>query len=200
MSAAPPPFAATLLDYSYPASLPVFEPIEVWVAFLNVGSEVWPVGQVWLESQTAATTGRSPLYVESEWAAWDMAAVTQRDVHPQEVGIFRFSVGTQRPFGNETGDVFRIRGPEGELLNCPSPEISMQMLPGYSEEAREQLPRTSEDGAHADVLGVSGHDPQPVDMQGECTCRLARRAPAGARELLVLLALLMAVAFRRPNS
>ena len=47
--------AATVRDYSFPATLGAGQSAEVWVKFDNLGAETWKAGEVWLRSNS--TTG-----------------------------------------------------------------------------------------------------------------------------------------------
>lgn len=123
-----PSLAARLVDGSWPTVLAPSESATAWAEFENLGSATWRRGLVWLGSQAAAAGQASPLFDPDGWPAWNVAATLDEDVPPGERAFLAFSIRAPEAAGSEAADAFRLMGPGGVMLDCPSPEIALQTL------------------------------------------------------------------------
>ena len=122
-----PGYAALLWDVSYPRSLGPGERAEAWAEFENVGTQVWPDGQVWLGSGEEGSGEISDLYEAETWLAWDVATSLEGDVEPGETGFFHFYIEAPATLGQEVEEVFGLVGPDGAKIACPAPEVVLEV-------------------------------------------------------------------------
>ena len=144
----PPRFAAFLLDYSLPPALQPGEQARVWAEFLNVGTEPWAVGEIWLLAEGNADGPASAFFDAEEWEAWNIPAVLEKDVAPGAVGRVEFTVRAPSLPGPVAAERFSLLNPQGELMMCPKTYLEFALevtgMPSPAAEA-EALPDLAED-------------------------------------------------------
>ncbi|MFH1435178.1 MAG: M23 family metallopeptidase [Pseudomonadota bacterium] len=123
----PPPYAGQLLDFSYPRSLGQGEVAPAWVEFLNMGTETWREGDVWLGSLAAAGGEVSLFHVEDTWPSWDVASVLGGDVVSGETGLFELSIMAKASEGDEIIEGFALIDSDGQMMRCPGPGIEIEV-------------------------------------------------------------------------
>ncbi len=192
----PPTYAASLVDVSYPLALPPGEQGDVWVAFRNQGSATWRPNEIWLVSQTAREEGQqSLLYAPGEWAAWDVAGMFPEEVAPGETGVIRFKVAMTESETLPVSETFQLVNPQGVLMDCPSPEMTVTIQPGQSgsETVDPEAYPTGDQTPPERLSSASG-----TNLGGEgCSCSAASH-PSGPRtSTLPVLWLLFLLAFAR---
>jgi hypothetical protein len=129
----PPPFAARLLDASYPRRLRPGDRGGGWALFENVGTAPWPAGEVWLASESALGGTASPLHDPASWPAHDVLAIAPHAVVPGETVLLSFSLSlpASSPLQQESTERFTLLTPTGEALACPSPTLSVTLGPSH---------------------------------------------------------------------
>ncbi len=177
-----PAFAARLVDASFPATLAPGEDGLAWAEFENVGGETWRGGQVYLGATAAAEGQPSALYVEGAWPAWDIAAVLEGDVAPGGRGFLPFHVAAPASPGADVVEDFRLMDPDGRMLDCPSPGVTLEI--------RVRVGEVGDGGA---LDGDTAETPAPGDGADGCECGLGG-APAPG-QLGGAVALLLAALF-----
>jgi hypothetical protein len=182
IGATPPPFAARLDDVSYPQSLAAGEKAEAWARFVNVGTQTWPAGEIWLGSGDAEESQLSPLYDADGWAAWDVPAVLDEDVPPGGVAQIAFPViasGT-RP----AQDRLWLLDPSSQRMRCPLPiadvSIDVRAAPPSAPVAPPSAALHDEARA-ATASGCAAVDPTASPMAALWLLALATRRRAGPR-------------------
>ena len=123
----PPRFAAQLKDFSYPRSLTAGEAGGAWAEFVNMGTETWKEGEVWLGSETAWEGEVSRLHDEEAWPSWDVAALLAGDVRPGEPGYLAFTVKAPDEAGEDIAESFRLIDHEGDKMSCPGPGLELEV-------------------------------------------------------------------------
>jgi len=199
MGAAPPQWAADLVDLSAPQTLASGEQAGAWAAFRNVGQRTWLPHEVWLALAHDAELQPSALRPDEGWPAWDVAAVLERRVAPGEVGFFVFDVQAGAAPGADLRTRLRLIDSGGTELRCPAPDAPLRVsvtLPlataaagaepaagSPSEDAAPTSPRP-EPGASADPPAPPVPGDEPTGSSGDAVgCRLVRvRRPAAPWE------------------
>ncbi|MFH1436581.1 MAG: N-acetylmuramoyl-L-alanine amidase, partial [Pseudomonadota bacterium] len=128
MGETPPPYAAVLKDFSFPSALETGERAAAWAEFDNVGTEAWRRAAVWLGALGPQDGSYSAFYAEGSWPAWDTAAVLAEDTPPGRSAMFSFVIEGPPTAGREASETFRLVDPEGNFMNCPDPEILIDVL------------------------------------------------------------------------
>ena len=165
----PPAFAARLHDVSFPQLLAPGELAAGWASFENVGTQAWPAEGVWLASSAAASGEVSP-FRSAGWPAWDVAAVLDRDVAPNETAYFAFEILAPSEAG-PASDELRLIDPKGQPVMCPDASVEIALTVG----SERSLPPG--DAAAS----------EPEDAGG-CSCRAAGAPrPSGPGPGLTLL-------------
>ncbi len=187
-----PDFAARLVDASYPATLAPGEDGLAWAEFENVGGETWRGGQVYLGSTAAAGGQPSALYAEGAWPAWDIAAVLDGDVAPSDRGFLPFTITAPPTAGEEVVEGFRLMDPDGRMLDCPRPGVTM--------EVRVRVGDAGDDGLlEGDTAEQPAADEGEGPGGGGCTCDAAPPHTAGALATVALLLGSLVARTRRPG-
>jgi len=133
----------------------------VWAEFMNVGTEAWRPGDVWLAASQSMEDEVSPLYHEESWRSWDVPTVVDEDVAPGESVLLTFIVQAPREAEGPIDQEFVLLGPTGDMMKCPAPNVVMTMtLPGY------------EGSTTADGDSETGYDAPGSGLDGGCTCSL----------------------------
>jgi hypothetical protein len=150
-----PDFAAQLVDLSAPGALAPGSSGAVWAAFENVGAAPWRKGDLWLMPQTLDVA--SPLHDEAAWAAWDVLAVLDEDVPPDQTGLI---VGHIRVPDDATGTVtetFTLVDRSGTPVRCPAGEVTLNIRVQAADPANEtDKSSTSEGGGCTTAPAVGG--------------------------------------------
>ncbi len=117
------PFAAALIDRGGPGVLSPEDQGQSWFVFENVGTETWPQGGMWLRS---GLESEESALRDSSWPAWDVAAVSPKEVAPGQSASF---VATwQAP--SESGPVserFYLSQSNGTAVRCPGGELMVDL-------------------------------------------------------------------------
>jgi hypothetical protein len=198
----PPPYAATLVDYSTPQSMNPDTTTPVWLEFRNDGNETWPAGELWLKAITMDENTPSRLHDPDSWAAWDTAAVSSAAIAPGETTRFAFSIRAPHEGLSIVSTTFRVYGPDDRPLRCPAPELHVQV---------HVIGLADPDGGTADSTPGATLD---NNLTGGCNCThlfrvTGRINPSETRNashsalglyLLALLTLAIAIRFRRRRS
>ena len=119
-----PDYAATLVDVSYPQSLHGGERGQIWAEFRNAGAKTWTHHGIWLGARGAADGGASAMFTVGAWPAWNVASQLEGPVLPGEVARFTFDVTAPDQPGAEISETFQLQVPGGELIVCPTAEIT----------------------------------------------------------------------------
>lgn len=182
-----PQFAGQLEDLSFPHVMFPGQSSKAWVDFLNVGSEPWPHGQIWLRVVSAEEG--CPLAPPGEWPAWDVAALLTDDVSAGDCG--RFEVPLQAPGVPGLYQLhFALQTPEGKPMLCPEPEMQIAIKVGLDSASSQAVETAVMDaaaetsGPKPDLSGSAG-DSQPTGSG----CGAHRLAPVGGSVLALLLLL-----------
>jgi hypothetical protein len=155
----PPRFAALIDDLSYSHVAGPGTRMSAWAVFENVGSEPWPAGDVWLGALTPMEEDTvSPFYAEDAWPAWDTAAVLAGDVAPGDTGRIDFELEIPADAAGEIVETFRLVDPEGELMNCPEPAVTVTVM------VEGDRPEPVEPDAHTGV--------EARGLDAGCSCTL----------------------------
>jgi len=179
MGVTPPKYAAALRDYQVPAHVVAGQTAQVWATFDNVGTDWWPRGQLRLTAMSAVNGMPSDIYSDESWPDWDVAAVLDYDVAPGDNARyeFRFTVPENAP--SQIIEEFRLTDPEGALLACPSPSLTVEIWVDQADQADQ---------------------PGSVDTNvvvGGCRVNGARRRTSGPSAWLILVLLAGSVVYRR---
>ncbi|MBK7865466.1 MAG: CHAP domain-containing protein [Archangiaceae bacterium] len=113
-----PPFAATLLDASYPRTMKLGEKATMWADFRNDGTQTWTRDNLWL-SAFDDTRLSAP-----SWPAFNVAAVLEGPVAPGEVARFSFDVLASFDTTGELNETFTLKQPDGPAVACPQGEVT----------------------------------------------------------------------------
>lgn len=128
LSSPPPPFAATLVDASYPQTLHAGELATVWADFRNVGAKTWPQEGVWVGAHGAAGGGQSALFVAGSWPSYDVTTVLGAPVLPGDIGRFTFEVMAPAMPGAQITESFQLQLPGGSFIACPTADFTPSIL------------------------------------------------------------------------
>ena len=166
----PPPFAAELIDASWPPQMLPGEVVTAWADFRNVGTQAWPAGEVWL--QVGSTGQVSPFHDTQSWAAWNVAAVAWDEVAPRQVARLVFDLRLQSDQGFV--ETFHLRAPSGDLIGCPRPSFAIEVEPAGPSYALADPPpprppdieARAPDEAAVSITG-EGHACQLVEGRGD---------------------------------
>jgi len=165
----PPPFAARLLDASFPRRLRPGETGAGWALFENVGTEPWPAGEVWLASDTALGGTASPLHDPGAWPAHDVLAIPPHAVGPGETVLLSFSFSASSQLQQEVTERFTLLTPAGDPLACPSPTLSVIVGPSYRPAPEQPVDPGSVNPAGSGSDSDSDPDPNPDSDPGSDT-------------------------------
>jgi hypothetical protein len=184
-----PDYAATLVDVSYPQTLPSGERGSVWVEFRNVGAKAWPGNGIWLGARGAAGGEASVMFTADSWPAWNVASALKAPVLPGEIGRFTFDVTAPDQPGLEIAEKFQLEVPGGDFIVCPTAEIT---------------PKIHVLAAAAGVGGAGGAGPAsaptPGAAVGSCShAPWSEGSTAGAGLTLALLSLARSRRTHRPS-
>ncbi|APR87628.1 Type IV fimbrial biogenesis protein PilY1 [Minicystis rosea] len=126
-----PPYAATLVDISYPQVLRSGEHATIWADFRNDGAEAWTHDGIWLVAHGAEDGGASVFFQPEVWPAWDVAAVVAQPVLPGEIGRFAFDIVAPTDVEGEVEETFQLQVSDGRRIGCPNAEITpkIRILP-----------------------------------------------------------------------
>ena len=182
MGVPPPPFAARLLDYSVPQRLAPGEPGQGWAVFENVGSAPWAPGDLWLQAIAPAEDGvKSLLWDVETWLAHDVVAELTGAVEPGGFGELVFSLRLEEGVTFLVTERFRLLGPTGEAIRCPSSELEVRVSPARATAA--QLP------ANPSTPSIAELPPDPRVLGG-CGCEAGGSGiPTGLGLMMPLLVL-----------
>ncbi len=200
MGVPPPPFAAQLVDLSYPPLLKPGERGKAWGQFRNVGTQPWPAEEVWLAAVNLNEEA-SPLYTPGGWPAWNVPATLQDEIQPGETGVLEFEICAPESLGPLPDVRFRLLAPDGTPINCPSPElnVSLEIMGAtlVASDAGSVLSDSISEPLHS--LGA-GHDPEEPSPGGCGTGPAAAPIGGAAFALLLLCAALRRKLSRDENS
>jgi hypothetical protein len=161
-----PPWAARIVDVSYPSVIEEGVPTPVWLEILNEGTETWRPFEVWLSSESALEEDGSLFFDPETWPAWDVAALVSEDVAPGDTTRVEFDIVVQGALEAQMSEGFRLLDREGNLVPCPVPGFEMDVV--------------VDSGSAADEPGVpvSSGDGEPMSdgnavMDGGCACAFA---------------------------
>ena len=180
-----PPWAAQVVDASWPRTLTRGEVGAVWADFRNSGSEPWVGGRVWLQAAMSGPSEVSPLYHKESWQAWDVPAVVWDDVSPGEIARVEFSILASE--AEPQIEAFRLRTPEGEPMLCPRPRFEIEVT---TEEALNAVPQEADPGDPSPARA-----PDRLDATGAVGC--ACSTTAGRERAPWLFAMLLLGLVRR---
>jgi len=116
-----PQYAAEFKDGGYPKTLKMNEEGQVWVIFKNKGQKTWYSNNVWIQ----ATNDDSNLYNKEKWEAYNIPAVLQYDVLPNEDAVFVFVIKINSK--DKIEEKFQLAFNNGELIKCPVPSINIEI-------------------------------------------------------------------------
>lgn len=119
-----PDYAATLVDVSYPQTLPSGERGAIWAEFRNVGAKAWENHGIWLGAHGAGSSEASSMFTADSWPAWNVASQLDGPVLPGEIGRFAFDITAPDQPGVEITESFQLQVPGGDFIVCPTAEIT----------------------------------------------------------------------------
>jgi hypothetical protein len=160
MGDVPPPYAARLADSAFPGVLAAGETGRAWVEFVNVGTETWKEGEIWLGAQAALDGSGSDLFVEASWPSWDVAAVLAQDVPPGGVGRFEYAMKAPETNDGRARESFILIDAAGDLMACPDVDVEVDIAVEREEGVQDH--------------GQTEAPPGEV-MEGGCACAVATR-------------------------
>ncbi len=187
-----PPYAALLVDFSFPRVLVAGSSATVWADFRNVGQLPWPKRGLWL--QLAEGDHVSPLYDAHSWAAWDVASVLQQVVEPGETGRFVFTIQAPQMSGDGLATHLVLASQQGVVLRCPEPSIHLDIdvIPSDGVPAEEPVGlETSLDIWPQEAVAIArSNSPLTLDESSGSGCRAGHSAGTVWPLVLLLVALL----------
>jgi len=188
----PPAFAARLLDFSVPRRLAPGEDALAWALFENVGAAPWAAGQVLFSADSPTEGEASRFYDASTWLAHDVLSVISEEVAPDGVVHVVFQLQAAEELSGDVTETFRLMGPSGRPMYCPSPGITVTIGPRQRVTSAEvDLPSGSQSGSGPSLGPAS---PEDAWVSGGCGCDASLgRGSLGPLLVLGLLGLL----FRR---
>ncbi|MDY0003629.1 MAG: hypothetical protein RBU30_20185 [Polyangia bacterium] len=125
----PPPFAARLIDFSYPRRLTPGEESTCWAVFENVGASSWLPGQIWLGAAPRPNGEPSLLSDASSWLAHDVPAIVHEEVPPGATMQLVFRIRAALALDSDTVETFVLLAPSGLPMLCPSPSVTLIVGP-----------------------------------------------------------------------
>jgi len=156
MGTPPPPYAAELRDVSFPSLIVPGENEAVWAEFVNVGTETWQPGDVWIAASSSADGDASLFYDETTWRSWDIPAVIDEEVPVGGMVHLSFDIAAPAEAAGIVEETFVLQGPDGDSIKCPSPAFLMSVIVGGA-------------GEDADA----STSPPGGNFEGGCTCASA---------------------------
>jgi hypothetical protein len=191
MGVPPPPYAARLLDFSAPQRLGQGESGQGWAVFENVGSAPWEAGALWLQALSPVEEGAPSLLWDAEaWLAHDVAATNAEAVEPGGFAELVFSLKLAPTERHPVTERFRLLGPSGEAIRCPSSELELRVGPARvtagQQSEEPELPPTAELPRAWDPM-----------VYGGCGCQTWAPSSGGGLGLGILFLILLTVPFRR---
>ncbi len=173
----PPPFAAELVDLAVPLSLAPGARAEAWAEFVNVGTESWPAGALWLMTDETAEA-YCPLAPAGEWPAYDTAGSLAETTPPGAIGRFRFSLQAPQEPGLLVVERFHLETADGVRLRCPMPELEIRLtVTGVPAAGASQ---DAVDGLAPPPSGPEAEVAEP-ELHADAGC--SARTPAGSAAL-----------------
>lgn len=189
MGSPPPQYAAELTGADGPAQMEQGKAGEVWMIFVNVGTEPWRGGEVRLITPEVEDNDSSIFYHQESWQGPQVAASLQHEVPPGAAWEITLSVSPNQSAWGAVEETFRLQAPTGELMACPVPLWTFQ-----TEITGDNPP---EDGGTPTGPGTNMGD---VSYRGACTCRAAQgngtnRSPSPTSPLYILSLLALSLLF-----
>jgi hypothetical protein len=118
-----PAFAATLLDFSAPATLVRGLRATIWAEFRNDGTTTWTHDNLWLAAREDAYTLST-----GEWPAWNVAAQLEAPVPPGASGRFAFEiVAGEELTESDLRETFQLQQATGTWVGCPHADLTAQL-------------------------------------------------------------------------
>ena len=188
----PPAHAARLVDLSFSKSMLPGQSAIAWVDFMNLGTQSWEPGDLWLTLPSA--DAGCPLAPAGRWPAWDTPAVLKSAVDTGQCGRLEFPV--QAPVEPGMYEMTLVlQGPDGQTVRCPEASVHFQVKVGLPAELHSEQPDATSDasvppaGKHQPTASGS-EDAASESFMGCNTDSTSGAGNGGALVVIVLLALL----------
>lgn len=169
-----PPYAATLVDQSYPQALDQGATATVWAEFRNDGADTWPAG-MWLEALGA--NGKQSTLAAPNWPAWNVVAALAHDVVPGAIGHFQFEIVASQ--AGTIDESFRLALPGGTQIMCPVSTFSPTLIVVPTADGGGSSTATTPASGGCS-LQTGGNDAYGFGLLGVLVAAFARRRRARA--------------------
>lgn len=114
-----PRFAATIVDYSMPRTLPLYGETPGWLIARNDGTAAWPVRGMALRIIEAEAELLDGLYDSATWPAYDTLALNDTIVQPGDSFAYTFTLVSPAQL-IESSIQLGLVSAANELVMCPS--------------------------------------------------------------------------------